>query len=53
MTQRERELTKALRDLLKAYDSLMPGIAYIAVQDYEIINRAPIEARKALAKANE
>lgn len=45
---REQELVRLLRQLLKAYDSLMPGLAYIAVQDYEIINRAPYEARNAL-----
>jgi len=45
---REQELVRLLRQLLKAYDSLMPGLAHIAVQDYEIINRAPLEARAAL-----
>ena len=47
-TDRERELVRLLRQLLKAYESLMPGLRYIAVQDYEIINRAPLEARGAL-----
>lgn len=48
---REKTLELALRDLLKAFESLMPGLAHIAVQDYELINRAPIQARKALGKA--
>ena len=48
ITPRERELEIALRDLLTAFDSLMPGLAHIAVQDYEIVNRAPIQARKVL-----
>jgi len=51
MTANERELVAALRTLLRAYDSLMPGLRFIAVQDYEVINRAPIEARAAIAKA--
>jgi hypothetical protein len=45
---REQRLETALRDLLKAYDMLMPGIRYIAVPDYALINEAPINARKAL-----
>lgn len=49
MTAREKRLTKALEKLLRAYDSLMPGLAHIAVQDYALINEAPIEARKAIA----
>jgi hypothetical protein len=49
MTSREKELVHALRQLLKAYDSLMPGLAHIAVQDYALINRAPLEARMALS----
>lgn len=49
--QRQRDaLAEALRKLLKAYDSIMPGIGYIAVQDYTILNDAPLEARAALAK---
>lgn len=51
MTDHERALVAALRDLLRAYDSLMPGLRYIAVQDYELLNRAPIEARAAIVNA--
>lgn len=45
---KEKELRDALKDLLRAYEMLMPGIAHIAVSDYALINEAPIKARKAL-----
>lgn len=48
--KQRNELADALRDLLKAYDSIMPGVKFIAVQDYAILNTAPIAARKALEK---
>jgi hypothetical protein len=47
-SDREQELVRLLRQLLKAYNSLMPGIGYISVPDYELINRAPIEVEHAL-----
>lgn len=48
--QQRDELATAMRKMLEAYESLMPGLRYIAVQDYAILNEAPIAARKALAK---
>lgn len=42
-------LKRAMRSLLSAHEALMPGLQYIAVQDYALQNEAPIEARKALA----
>lgn len=45
---REAAMRAALEKLLHAYEMLMPGIAFISVADYGLINEAPIEARKAL-----
>lgn len=45
------ELRDALRRLMAAYESIFPGVASIAVKDYALINEAPIEAARALAKA--
>lgn len=42
-------LKDALRRMLKVYEALMPGVRYIAVQDYAELNDAPIAARKLLA----
>jgi len=38
----------ALGKLLLAYEQLLPGIAHIAVTDYELLNDAPFEARAVL-----
>jgi len=51
MTAHEQRLVAALRALLQAYESLMPGIAHIAVPDYALLNDAPLEARRAIAAA--
>lgn len=51
MTAHERRLIAALRELLRAYESLLPGLVHIAVQDYRVINEAPIEAQRAIAAA--
>lgn len=48
MTPADR-LAESLRRMLAVYKALMPGIRYIAVQDYAELNEAPIEARQALA----
>jgi len=41
----ERAATVPLiQDLLKVYEALMPGIRYIAVPDYSILNDVPIAA---------
>ena len=49
----ELSLMAALEKLLLAYDSLMPGLAHIAVQDYALINEAPLEARRVLQTAKQ
>ncbi len=40
---------EALREMLKAYEQLLPGIGKIACRDYRNINEAPIKARQTLA----
>lgn len=45
------ELYEALHDAIVLIDNLMPGVAYIALQDYGALNDTPIKARAALAKA--
>ena len=42
-------LREALTDMLRLCESLMPGVRYIALQDYALLNEAPIKARAALA----
>jgi hypothetical protein len=42
------EQRAALVDMLRVYEMLMPGIRHIAVQDYQLLNEAPIRARKAI-----
>lgn len=37
-----------IRDLLKAVEMLMPGLRYIPVESYQILNDAPIRAREFL-----
>jgi hypothetical protein len=41
-------LRAALRDMLRVYEMLMPGLRYIPVTDYRLVNEAPIRARAAL-----
>lgn len=41
-------LREALKEMVKAYNQLLPGISKIAVQDYANINEAPILAKQAL-----
>jgi hypothetical protein len=48
MTAHERALVKALRDMIKVCEMLMPGIRYISVPDYALVNEAPIRAREAI-----
>lgn len=44
------KLENALIELLEAYDSILPGTAHIPVQDYELLNRAPMNARKLIGR---
>lgn len=45
------ELLTALEAMQKAFAQVLPGIGYIACQDYAIVNEAPILAARAIAKA--
>ena len=45
------DMYQALKDLLRAYESLLPGIKNISVKDYSLINTAPIAASAAMRKA--
>lgn len=42
---------EALKECLQLIEDLMPGVAHIALQNYQRLNEAPIAARKAIAKA--
>jgi hypothetical protein len=44
----DAQILVALRELLRAYHQLMPGLAHISVQDYANINQAPILAEAAI-----
>jgi hypothetical protein len=44
------DLLAALKMLMAAYESVLPGIRYIAVQDYKLVNDAPVAAERAIAK---
>ncbi len=46
-------LVAALKQMLKVQEALMPGIRYISVPDYALLNDAPIAARAAIAAAGE
>ncbi len=39
-------LKQAARELLRAYEMIFPGIKYITVQDYALINEAPFNMRR-------
>lgn len=45
------DLLQATKDLLRAFEEVMPGLAHIAVKDYANVNTAPIRARQAIEKA--
>ena len=45
------EALDALSLMQKALDATMPGVRYIAVQDYELLNSAPCAAQTVLLKA--
>jgi len=47
------ELVHALELLLAAYESVLPGVQHIAVQDYELLNEAPLAARRVLHRVRE
>ncbi len=48
LESRVKELEAALKLMVRAYESLLPGLRHIAVQDYKLINDAPVAARNAL-----
>lgn len=39
-------------DLLKVIDMLMPGVGQLAIEDYRLLNEAPLRAREWLAKGD-
>ena len=41
---------KIIEDLLKVVDMLMPGVKHIALQDYKLLNDAPVAARAYLKR---
>ena len=43
------QMAKALEDMQKVIDMLMPGIDNISCPDYALINEAPIRAKQVLA----
>jgi hypothetical protein len=45
------DVPQLVEDLLGVIAALMPGVRYIAVQDYAALNDVPIRARQFLAKA--
>lgn len=46
-----RDLADAGERMLKLCEALMPGVRYIALQNYAEANEAPIAMRKALQRA--
>lgn len=45
------DMYEALKDCLQLIEDMMPGVANIALQNYQILNEAPKAGRRALAKA--
>ena len=45
------DLLEACRQLLLAYEELMPGVGQIAVKNYRVLNEAPLAAQAAIQKA--
>lgn len=45
-----KEAAEALRGMQKVVDMLMPGAAKIAIQDYQLLNEAPVNAANLLQK---
>lgn len=45
-------IRQTVLDLLALIDMLMPGVKHIPVQDYRLLNEAPIQARQLLATLN-
>lgn len=52
-TQLTEQLANALAKMRAALASTMPGVKHIAVQDYALLNDAPLEAQAALDAYNE
>lgn len=50
MTPTNEEIVKVLSDLLRSHEALMPGVRFIALQDYALLNDAPIEAKRLIAR---
>jgi len=43
-------IVHTIENLLKLVDMLMPGLRHIAVDDYALVNEAPIKARALIAE---
>jgi len=50
LVQQRDELAGLLRRSLKVIDALMPGVKYIAVQNYKELNDVPVDAERTLEK---
>ena len=46
-----QQLLAALKDCMKLIDMLMPGVRYIALQDYALLNDAQVNGHEAIAAA--
>ena len=47
------ETAQIVADLLRVVDMLMPGVRYIAIQDYGVLNDAQVRAREWLRARGE
>lgn len=47
------EARLALEEMMEAHRQIMPGIKYIACQNYAVVNDAPVRAEKVLARLRE
>jgi len=46
----KHDTKKVIEDLLRVIEDLMPGVRHLALQDYAILNDAPLAAREHLAE---
>jgi len=51
MSKINTEMLEALKECLVLIDDLMPGVKYIALQNYRRMNDAPYNAEKIIRKA--
>lgn len=54
MTKRSAaHVAKTIEDLLKVIEMLMPGVRHLALQDYQILNEAPMRATRLVKQLRE